>query len=174
MHVRFLAPELSQLDALRCEAIALPYFSDERPLRGALGLADWRLCGLLSRMLASGQLTGEALETTLVPARPKLAVEKLFMFGLGPLSALDDASRGRAQLHMLDTLARARVRTTALVLPGRSMHAVPAAEAFETFVRAALHRDDHDELIVLEPHPAQREMEPVLERERRRARAELI
>jgi hypothetical protein len=174
MHVRFLAPELPQLDALRCEAIALPYFEDERPLRGALGLADWRLCGLLSRMLSAGRLTGEALETVLVPARPKLAVEKLFMFGLGPRAALDDAARARAQQHMLDTLALARVRTSALVLPGRSVLAVPAADAFETFVRAALPREDHDELIVLEPHAAQREMEPVLERERRRARAEMI
>jgi hypothetical protein len=174
MHVRFLAPELAQLDALRCEALALPYFEDERPLRGALGLADWRLCGLLSRMLSSGQLRGDALETVLVPARPKLAVEKLFVFGLGTRAALDDAARTRAQQHMLDTLARARVRTTALVLPGRSLQAVAAADAFETFVRAALHRDDHDELIVLEPYAAQREMEPVLERERRRARAEMI
>ena len=174
MHVRFLAPDLPHLDALRCEAIALPYFADERPLRGALGLADWRLCGLLSRMLGSGRLTGEPLETVLVPARPKLAVEKLFMFGLGARAALDDAGRTRAQQHMLDTLALARVRTTALVLPGRSAPGVSASDAFETFVRAALHRDDHDELIVLEPHAAQREMEPVLERERRRARAELI
>jgi hypothetical protein len=54
------------------------------------------------------------------------------------------------------------------------VQAVAAADAFETFVRAALHRDDHDELIVLEPYAAQREMEPVLERERRRARAEMI
>jgi hypothetical protein len=40
-------------------------------------------------------------------------------------------------------------------------------------VLCARGRDEHDELILLEPHEAQREMERVLERERRRARATL-
>jgi hypothetical protein len=34
-------------------------------------------------------------------------------------------------------------------------------------------REDHDELVLLELHEAQREMEPVVERERRRARAQM-
>lgn len=173
MHVRFVAPEMAQLDGLRCEALALPFFSDERPLRGPLGLIDWRLCGFVSRLLVSGKIAGNLLETVLVPARPKLSVDKLFLFGLGAADQLTETKRGRAISHMLDTLARARVRTSAMVLPGRSTGAVRATEAFETFVAVALAREDHDELIVLEPAAAQKEMEPVLERERRRARARL-
>jgi hypothetical protein len=173
MHVRFAAPEMAQLDALRCEALALSFFSDERPLRGPLGLIDWRLCGFVSQLLTSGRVGGALLETVLVPARPKLSVDKLFLFGLGASSELDDAQRAGAITHMLDTMARARVRTSAMVLPGRSTGAVRAVEAFETFVAVALAREDHDELIVLEPHAAQKQMEPVLERERRRARARL-
>ncbi|HMI91498.1 MAG TPA: leucyl aminopeptidase, partial [Polyangiales bacterium] len=74
MHVRFAAPEMAQLDALRCEALALSFFSDERPLRGPLGLIDWRLCGFVSQLLTSGRVGGALLETVLVPARPKLSV----------------------------------------------------------------------------------------------------
>jgi hypothetical protein len=173
MHVRFAAPEMAQLDALRCEALALPFFSDERPLRGPLGLIDWRMCGFVSRLLASGRVAGTALETVLVPARPKLSVDKLFLFGLGAAAELGEGDRARAITHMLDTLASARVRTSALVLPGRSNGTVRAVDAFETFVAVALAREDHDELIVLEPAAGQKAMEPVLERERRRARARL-
>ena len=36
------------------ETLVLPFFADERPLRGAAGLCDWRLCGRLSRLLAVG------------------------------------------------------------------------------------------------------------------------
>jgi hypothetical protein len=174
MYVRFAVPELDQIDSLRCEALALPLFSDERPLRGALGLLDWRLCGFLSGLVERGKVSGERLETVLVPGRPKLGMDKLFMLGLGPSSGFDGASVRACLEHMLDTLARARVRSTALVLPGRNGNRpIAPASAMEAFVTCALHRTDHDELILLEPQEAQREMEPVMERERRRARAEL-
>lgn len=174
MYVRFAIPELVQIDALRCEALALPLFSDERPLRGALGLLDWRLCGFLSGLVERGKVRGEPLETVLVPGRPKLGMDKLFMLGLGPSAGFDERGLRQGLDHILDTLARARVRSTALVLPGRNgARPIAPARAMEVFVACTLHRDDHDELILLEPLEAQREMEPVMERERRRARSEL-
>lgn len=173
MHVRFTVPELKQIDALRCEALALPLFSDERPLRGALGLVDWRMCGFVSRLRGAGRLQGAWQETVLIPARPKLTMDKLFLFGVGASAELD-ATRVRAAVdHMLDTLAKARVRTTALALPGRAVGCLPADKAMEAFIAASAQRDEHDELILLEPPEAQREMERVVERERRRARAPL-
>jgi hypothetical protein len=173
MHVRFAAPELGQIDALRCEALALPFFSDERPLRGALGLLDWRMCGFVSRMLASGKIEGSPLETILIPGRPKLSMDKLFLFGLGPLSAFDPPLLERGICHMLDVLARARVRSTALVLPGRNVGCIGAEGAMEAFFGLAMHREEHDEIVLLEPPDAQREMGAVIERERRRARAQM-
>jgi hypothetical protein len=173
MHVRFAAPELGQIDALRCEALALPFFSDERPLRGALGLLDWRMCGFISRLLGRGKIEGSPLETVLIPGRPKLSMDKLFLFGLGPLAAFDAPLLERAIGHMLDALARARVRSTALVLPGRNVGRIGASNAMEAFFALAMHREEHDEIVLLEPLEAQREMGAVLERERRRARAQM-
>ncbi|MDH3842567.1 MAG: hypothetical protein OES69_01410, partial [Myxococcales bacterium] len=54
----FIPPEQSSMDELQTELILLPFFEDERPLRGAAGLIDWRLCGALSRRLAGGDLRG--------------------------------------------------------------------------------------------------------------------
>jgi hypothetical protein len=173
MYIRFSVPELKQIDALRCEALALPLFSDERPLRGALGLVDWRMCGFISRLRSDERLLGTAQETVLIPARPKLSMDKLFLFGLGVESAFDTAQVRPAIEHMRDTRARARVRTTALCLPGRATGCVAPEKAMEAFIAATAKRTEHDELILLEPHEAQREMASVIERERRRARAQL-
>jgi hypothetical protein len=73
---------------------------------------------------------------------------------------------------MLDTAIKAGVRTTALVLPGRGTDLVSPAAAMEILVSVSRLRSEVDELIVLEPAEAQKSMEPVLERERRRAAAE--
>jgi len=172
MYLRFAPPTTEHLDRLRCEALALPLLSDERPLRGALGIVDWRLCGLVSRLVIGGSVSTSPLQTTLVPGRPKLVVDKVFLFGAGPSEQLDSARQRELVEHMLDTAVAAGVRTTALVLPGRGTDLVSAAEAMVILVSVARARAEIDELIVLEPADAQKSMEPVLERERRRAAVE--
>jgi hypothetical protein len=173
VHLRFATPDPRQLDRLRCEALALPVFADERPLRGALGIVDWRMCGLISRLLARGAVGAGMLDTVLLPGRPKLVVEKVFLFGAGDSAELDTERQRALVAHMLDTAARAGVRTTALVLPGRATGLVQPADAMEVLVAIAAARSEHDELIVIEPHEAQKLMEPVMERERRRATAHM-
>ena len=171
MELRFVAPDLRAIDGLRCEAIALTFFEDERPLRGAAGLADWRLCGRLSRLLVRGRVRGTRGERVLVPARPRLACDKLFLFGLGRRDAFDEPTFVAAIADVLDTLEGVRARTTVLALPGRSLDLVRPERAIELFLGAAGDRGEHDELTLIEPPDAQRAMIPVLERARRKARA---
>jgi hypothetical protein len=171
MHVRFVTPELKQIDALRCDALALPWFNDERPLRGALGLIDWRLCGFISKLVIDGALAGAPLETVLIPGTPKFAVSKLFVVGLGSRAEFDDACFARAAQHMLRSMLRAGARTLALVLPGRQVGAIAPAAAMELFAVALAGHAEHEALVLLESAEAQRDMQLVVERERRRARA---
>jgi hypothetical protein len=171
MDIRFLAPELRHLDALKCEAILAPFFSDERPLAGALGLVDWRLCGFLSRAILRGEIRGDAGETVLVPLRPRFGIDKLFLFGLGKEQDFAAEALVPATTRMLEVVTRANVRTTAFVLPGRSTGRITPNDAMESFFSASLvHREQH-EVIVIEPPEAQRAMDPIVQRERRRARA---
>jgi hypothetical protein len=60
------------------------------------------------------------------------------------------------------------------VLPGRNTQRVPAADAIETFVRAVATRSTQDEVVLLEPLEAHKDMAPILQRERRRARAATV
>ena len=171
MEVRFVAPDLRRLDALKLEAISIPFFEDERPLVGALGLVDWRLCGTISKLILRGRVTGRAGETVLVPARPRLTFEKLFLFGVGPRQELSESAFDATLGRMLTTLTRARVRASVLVLPGRASGLVPPDRAMERFLAVASAHPEHDEVTLVEDAEAQRAMAPIVERERRRARA---
>ena len=65
----FIASASQSLDQLQTELMVLPFFSDERPLRGATGLIDWRLCGTLSRKLMAGYLDGRFGEDEAVQSK---------------------------------------------------------------------------------------------------------
>lgn len=172
MEVRFVPPDLRKLDALRSEAMSVPFFEDERPLRGALGLVDWRTCGRVSRLILRGRLRGAAGENTLIPIRPELPFEKLFLFGLGPRASFDLEAFDRAVLRMLETLARARVRASVFVLPGRALDLIEPQAAIARFLDLAHDNLDHDEVVLVEGPEAQKAMMPLVERARRRARAD--
>lgn len=171
MDVRFVQPDLRRLDSLKSEALSLPFFADERPLRGALGLVDWRLSGQISRLILRGRISGAAREKVLVPARPKLPFEKLFLFGLGQREAFDETVFEEAVRQLLDTLSRARVRASVCALPGRSLGLLEPERAMELFLRISGPALEQDEITLVEDAEAQKVMGPVVERERRRASA---
>jgi hypothetical protein len=169
--VSFVAPDLRRFDELKSEAIALAFFEDERPLRGALGLIDWRMCGAISRLIVRGRARGALGETVLIPIRSRLPIDKLFLFGAGPSTELDDARfRGLCE-RMLGVLDRARVRACVLGLPGRSSGRIEPDRAMELFLDRASAHTDYDQILLIEDFEAQRAMTPVVERERRRERA---
>jgi hypothetical protein len=62
-------------------------FRDQRPLRGGAGVADWRLCGFLSSLVAASRVRGEWGDAALVLTHGRLGAPRLLVIGLG--------SRGR-------------------------------------------------------------------------------
>jgi Cytosol aminopeptidase family, N-terminal domain len=98
--------------------VAVVFFGDERPLRGAAGRADWRLCGRLSALLRDGRLRGQAGEAALVPSTGGLRARLCVALGLGERDGVD-AARLRAVSR--DAALRALgldARSVALALPG--------------------------------------------------------
>jgi len=174
VEVRFVSPDLRRLDELKSEALVLSFFEDERPLRRAVGLADWRLCGQISRMIIRGRASGRLGETVLIPAQPRLPFEKLFLFGAGRIDAFDDAVVDGIVERMLTTLDRALVRTSVIALPGRTSARIEPSHAIKIFLGRAAQHPEQDRVTLIEPPDAQRAMMPVVERERRRERAESL
>ncbi|HEX4458868.1 MAG TPA: M17 family peptidase N-terminal domain-containing protein [Polyangia bacterium] len=136
--ISFLASDLNKWDQLESapETLVLPFFSDERPLRGAAGLCDWRLCGRLSRMLQTGRVSGASGEATLYPPGKRLPFSRLFLFGLGPASLFDEPTAKKASAAIADKVHRLTVSRYALVPPGRSTGRLSARRALEIYLEA--------------------------------------
>ncbi|MGQ0505323.1 MAG: M17 family peptidase N-terminal domain-containing protein [Myxococcaceae bacterium] len=105
--------ELSSVDSL-CLFIA----EDERPLTGVAGFVDWRLCGVLSRVLRGGFFVGQHNDTLLFPSERRFAVDRIFAVGLGNRSGLTEQGVGEALTTAAQMLNRAQVKGVGLELPG--------------------------------------------------------
>jgi hypothetical protein len=171
LDLRFAPPDSRKLDELRADALVLPFFAEERPLRGPASLIDWRLRGQLSRLRLRGQLTGRALERVLVPGRPLTTFDKIFLVGLGAEAEMTTASAETACRTILDVLDGCLVRSAVMVLPGRSTGKLPAEAALEVFLRASIGAHEQDAITVVEDADLHRALHLTLERERRKARA---
>jgi hypothetical protein len=138
VNVGFLAPELGRWDMLEGasapDALILTFFTDERPLRGAAGLCDWRLCGRLSRLLIAGRLSGTFGETTLYPAGRRLPFQRLVLFGLGAADRFDENVARDAARRLTTVMAGLGLERPALVPPGRSTGRLSARRALEIYL----------------------------------------
>ncbi len=130
MTLRHQDLQLETLDMLHgVDTLCLFVAEDERPLTGASGLSDWRLCGQLSRLLAGGFFTGAEGDSLLLPSDGRLPPGRIVVLGVG--RGAWSAARLRGALSRgAQVLDRARVASVALE--------VPAAGALDEATRAAL------------------------------------
>lgn len=117
------------------KALALTFFSDERPLHGVAGLVDWRLCGRLSRLITTGYCSGKLGDSVMMPAGRRVPFDKLFLFGLGKGERMDDALFSRHVKWISEVLKRAGVKSYALQAPGRATGLIGARQAAELWIQ---------------------------------------
>jgi Cytosol aminopeptidase family, N-terminal domain len=167
MTVHFAAAELARMGALEpLPALALALFTDERPLRGMAGLADWRLGGRLSRLLKSGRMTGRTGEVTLLPpSRRRLPFERLILFGLGESDHPGPFGEERyrdAVARMRVVLDKAGLEKYAIQPPGRATGLIAPRRALELWLEVAAQDRIVAEVTVIESASGQKEMSEAL------------
>lgn len=138
--------EAGALHRVEGDVLLVPFFEDERPLRGPAGLVDWRLCGLLSERLLDGALAGADGEAALLPGGGPLRARRVVALGLGPRGRFGEARlraaageaaervRGlRAEIAVLALAAEATWSLAADRAAGAAVGGVAAALAAEPF-----------------------------------------
>jgi hypothetical protein len=131
MALSVLPLDLARWDEARRDTLVLSVFKDERPLRGAAGLADWRLCGKLSRLVKSNKVDANARETLLLPATRRLPFSKILWFGLGESKGYTDERFRKDLAWIVDVVAKANISDWALQPPGRASGMIGARRAIE-------------------------------------------
>jgi len=148
--VQLARPDLESLDGLNSDALCLFLFEDVRPLKGLAGLVDWRLGAYISGHLERGWLTGASGERFLLPAHHKLPVNKIFGFGLGPISTFDVSLQHALVLDAFRTLREAGAHGTILTAPGRAEGLASDMESLEAVCQALDRSLDFDEVVIVD------------------------
>ena len=131
MALSVLPLDLARWDESARDTLVLPVFRDDRPLRGAAGLADWRLCGRLSRLLKSNKATADAGETMLLPPGRRLRFSRVIWFGLGDAKGYSDDRFRKDLAWILSVVKAAGATDLALQAPGRASGLIGARRAVE-------------------------------------------
>jgi len=162
MPVHFLTTALPKWDQEEGQALVLTFFSDERPLRGAAGLADWRLCGRLSRLIKHGKITGRRGETLMLPPGRRLQFPRLLVFGLGDSSRFSEDIYRQHVRWIRDVVDRAGVEEYALQPPGRATGLIAARRALELWLDEEGKDGKQTRVAIIDAPGAQKEMAELL------------
>jgi len=171
MDLQFVAPDLRKLDETPTEILISTLFQDERPPRGTTSLVSWRLAGRVDRLVESGFLTGALGEVVLIPGRPRLAADKVLLFGLGPGERFDWPVFESVTDHILRVLAGLCARTAVIELPGRHEQRLPPEQTTDRFLAAAATWGGlFDGFVLVEPSDDQQRIATHRDEGRRRRR----
>jgi hypothetical protein len=116
------------LDRLHHECLVLGFFSDERPPKGNGGFVDWRLNGLISRLIADGKISGSFAERILIDSHHRVPQQKIVLFGLGKRRELSHETLRDAGARMTETAVRIHCYDFAVEVPGAGRSLLDVAE----------------------------------------------
>lgn len=116
-------------------ALVVGFFIDERPLRGEVGMVDWRLNGYVSRLLERQRLSGETQESTLVASSGRLRAEFALLMGLGQRSLYGYEGITDTTSGVTRTLQKLHVEDFALEVPGARLLDLDPAESVYNAVK---------------------------------------
>lgn len=168
MPVHLLGADLARWDEAKGGSLLLTFFSDERPLRGASGLADWRLCGRLSSLIKRGKLSGEPGETLMMTPGRRLHFRSLVLFGLGRSQGFDeDAYREHVQ-WIRQVAEKARITRYAVQPPGRATGLIGARRALELWLAEAGADGQEADVAIIDNQRGQKDMAEILRYHRAR------
>lgn len=136
MDIAFAPLELASWSDLEAELLAVSIWRDVRPLRGAAGLLDWRLCGRLSRWLREGRVTGEAGEKTLLRSG-RIEIPAVVIMGLGDAGGFDHDRARDAVEQVFATMRGLGLGSLAIAPPGRDLDKLSADRAADLLLEVA-------------------------------------
>lgn len=126
-------------DKLETDVVVLLFFSDERPLKGASGLIDWRLNGGISRLIETRRITGDKGETTLIAPQGRIRGEKIMLIGLGSSSQIKPLDIERTAIMILEKLIKIGARKVTIAAPPKRFSTMDSEKAIASLVKGMMY-----------------------------------
>lgn len=114
------------VDRIEAELVAVPYFSNQRPLKGPAALLDWRLDGYLTRQLLDGEARGVKGDRYLVRSNGKISSAWVMFVGCGELLPESPAAMQVVVDELIASVAQAGFRQIGVGLPAEESGQVSA------------------------------------------------
>lgn len=167
MELRFVAPDLNQLDLIVTELLAVPVYFGQRPPQGCAGLVDYRTAGRISEVIKSGALQGHLGEKVFIRGRPKLPFDKILLYGAGETGSFNPQTYSGLVHMLIETLGELGIRRAVVELPGRAHDLIPPELAAQLLLESAGENPYLDTWTLVDHPAAQRAVSGMMRRDRR-------
>jgi leucyl aminopeptidase len=131
------------LAKIETEALVTYSFEQEKPLDGALSQLDAATGGALSKLAASGELTGKTLETTLLYYPQGLAAQRLFVVGAGKKEKFGTAELRRLAGAAVRALKSRQVKRLTFLVREKDRSEAAAQAVVEGMILANFDSDSY-------------------------------
>jgi hypothetical protein len=129
----------SNFERIAADVALVGFFANQRPLRGGAGRADWRLCGLISDLLADDRLDTDRGAAALLPTAGALVSPRLLLVSLGEPQQFDRAVLRPLAHQAFDRVADLGARRVVVPLPlGGGTEDLPLDASAVTLIEASL------------------------------------
>jgi len=125
---------VEDVDLQECELLVAGFFQDERPLKGASGLIDWRLNGTISHLLKEGRMTGDWQEATLIPSRGRVIPPLILLLGLGRVRDYSTLRLRDLFPRLFETLRNLKSSKICLSFPSNEKYNVDCGKSAEVLL----------------------------------------
>lgn len=130
-------------DQLPGAALAVLLFEDQRPLAGPVAVVDWRLDGLLTRMILGEEIAGRPSEHLILQSNGKIAAPWVLVIGGGRWQNLDGDVYRRLLRKIFMVAGRAGMADLALCIPPHEQVSVKELQGLSQEVLDAFHGINH-------------------------------
>src|SRR5579862_3636958 len=131
------------LGKIEADALVTYAFEQEKPVEGVLAALDGAAGGALTKLAASGELTGKMLETTLLYYPQGLAAQRLLLVGAGKKSKFGTAELRRLAGAAVRTLKSRQVKSVAFLAREDDRSAAAAQAIVEGMILANFDSDKY-------------------------------
>jgi len=132
-----LAVLCQDINTLACDALIVNLFRGVHEPGGATGAVDRALGGIITDLIAAGEIKGELSEATVIHTYGRIPARRVIVVGLGPQEKFDCTGVKNATAAGLRAAARCKSGTIATIAHGAGIGGLAATEVAQAIAEAA-------------------------------------